>query len=85
MQLRSLVFAALGAAVVLSAAAPAYADRDDHGRRDWHADRDHHDWHGGGYEVPPVVVAPAPTYGYYTPPPPVAFGPPGISIGINIP
>ena len=83
MRLRSLICAALGTAVILSAAAPAYADRDDHGRRDWHADRDHRDWHGGGYYAPPVVVAP-PAYGYYAPPP-VAYGPPGVSIGINIP
>jgi hypothetical protein len=84
MQVRCSVFAALGATIMLSAAAPAFADRDDHGRRDWHADRDHRDWHGGGYYAPPIVVAPAPAYGYYTPPPPVAFGP-GVSIGINIP
>jgi hypothetical protein len=84
MRLRSLVFAAIGAGIVLSAAAPAFADRDDRGRRDWHADRGHRDWHGG-YAAPPVVVGPPPgAYGYYAPPP-VAYGPPGISIGINIP
>lgn len=92
MRLRSWIIAAVGAGFMLSAATPAFADRDDHGRRDrhadrdWHADRDHHDWHGGpGYYAPPVVVAPTPAYGYYTPPPPVAYGPPGISIGINLP
>ena len=83
MRLRSLVYAALGTAFMLSAAVPAFADRDDHGRRDVHADRDRRDWHGGGYQAPPVVVAP-PAYGYYAPPP-VVYGAPGVSIGINIP
>lgn len=82
MKFRSLIFAALGGAFILSAAVPAaYADRDDHRG---HFDRrdDHRDWHRG-YAAPPVVVAPA--YGYYAPPP-VAYGPaPGLSIGINIP
>ena len=83
MRLRPLVFTAIAAAFTLSAAAPAFAQHDDRGRRDWHADRDHHDWRGPGYAAPPVVVAP-PSYGYYAPPP-VAFGEPGISIGINLP
>jgi hypothetical protein len=84
MRLRSLVCTAIAAGFMLSAAAPAFADRDDHGRRDWHGDRGHPGWHGGpGYAAPPVVVAP-PAYGYYAPPP-VAYGPPGISIGINLP
>jgi hypothetical protein len=83
MRLRALVFTAIAAGFVLSAAAPAFADRDDRGRRDVHADRNHHDWHGPGYAAPPVVVAP-PSYGYYAPPP-VVYGPPGISIGINLP
>ena len=65
------------------AAAPAFADRDDRGHRDWHAERDHRDWHDRGYYAPPVVVSP-PAYGYYAPPP-VAYGPPGVSIGINLP
>jgi len=89
MRLRSLVAVALGAGLMLSAAAPAFADRDDHGRRDWHADRgwhadrDHRDWQGGGYYAPPVVVAPTPAYGYYAPPP-VVYGPSGVGIDINI-
>ena len=64
MRLRSLVFAALGAGFMLSAAAPAFADRDDWRRHDEHehAWREHHDWHCGGYYAPPVVVAP-PAYG----------------------
>jgi hypothetical protein len=86
MRLRSLVFAALGGAFVLSAAAPAYAGRDDrrgHAQRA-PAGRDHHDW-GRGYYAPPVVVAPPPAYGGYYAPPPVYDVGPGISIGINIP
>jgi hypothetical protein len=84
MRLRSLVFAALGAGFILSATAPAFADRDDRGHRDDHADRGHRDWRGG-YSAPPVVIAPpAAAYGYYAPPP-VYYGPPGVSIGINIP
>ena len=83
MRLRVLVITAVAAGFALSAAAPAFADRDDRGRRDWHADPAHHDWRGPGYAAPPVVVAP-PSYGYYAPPP-VAYGPPGISIGINLP
>jgi hypothetical protein len=73
---------------MLSAAAPAFADRDDRGHRDYHrdyhADRGRRDWHRG-YYAPPVVVAPPPAaYGYYAPPP-VYYGPPGVSIGISIP
>ncbi|HUB10676.1 MAG TPA: hypothetical protein VMB34_01860 [Acetobacteraceae bacterium] len=81
MRFRCVLLGALGGALVLSAGAPAYAQRDDH-HRDFHAMRDHHDWrhHDRGYYAPPVVVAP-PAYGYYAPPP-VA---PGISIGITIP
>jgi hypothetical protein len=85
MRLRSLVFAALGAGFMLSTAAPAFADRDDqrhHDERE-HASRDHHDW-DRGYAAPPVVVAP-PVYGSYYAPPPVYYGPPGVSIGISIP
>ena len=83
MRLRSLIYAALGGAFILSAGVPAYAQPRDfhHGghpeqHRDWH-----HDYRG--YAPPPVVVAP-PAYGYYAPPP-VAYGTPSISIGINIP
>lgn len=83
MRLRFLVFAALGAGFMLSAAAPAFADRDDRDHHDGHADRDHHDGRGRGYYAPPVVVAP-PAYGYYAPPP-VYYGPPGINIGIHLP
>ena len=83
MRLRSLILTALAAGFMLSAAAPAFADRDDRGHRDWHAERDHRDWHDRGYYAPPVVVSP-PAYGYYAPPP-VAYGPPGVSIGINLP
>ena len=92
MRLRSLAFNAVAAGVftavtagcLLSATAPAFADRDHRGGRDMHADRGHRDWHGG-YGAPPVVVGPPQeAYGYYAPPP-VAFGLPGISIGINIP
>jgi hypothetical protein len=83
MRLRSLVLTALAAGFMLFAAAPAFADRDDRGHRDWHAERDHRDWHDRGYYAPPVVVSP-PAYGYYAPPP-VAYGPPGVSIGINLP
>lgn len=86
MRLRSLAFAALGSAFILSAAAPAFADAHDwRGGRD--QARDHHDWDhrrpdwNRGYYAPPVVVSPP--VGYYAPPP-VAYGP-GISIGINIP
>jgi Domain of unknwon function (DUF3824) len=90
MRLRSLVFAALGAGFMLSATAPAFADRDDqrhhdereHASRD-HRDSDRHDW-DRGYSAPPVVVAP-PAYGAYYAPPPVYYGPPGVSIGISIP
>ena len=84
MRLRSLLLAALGGAFILSAGAPAYADRGDWHHRDVHR-MPHRDWHGDdrGYYAPPVVVAP-PAYGYYAPPP-VAYPAPGISIGINIP
>jgi hypothetical protein len=92
MRLRSLAFTAVAAGVftavaagcLLSATTPAFADRDFRGGRDGHADRGRRDWHGG-HVPPPVVVAPPPaSYGYYAPPP-VAFGQPGVSIGINIP
>ncbi len=84
MRPRSLLFAALGGAFILSAGIPAYAQHDD-----WHhrgpPPAAHRDWHHDdrGYAPPPVVIAP-PAYGYYAPPP-VAYGTPGISIGINIP
>jgi len=83
MRPRSLLFAALGGAFILSAGVPAYAQHDDH-HRDVRA-APHRDWHHDDrdYGPPPVVVAP-PAYGYYAPPP-VAYGTPGISIGINIP
>lgn len=88
MRIRSLMFAALSGAMLLTAAAPAFADRDDH--RDGHvehheryAPREHRDW-DRGYYAPPVVVSP-PAYGYYNPPP-VAYGPaPSITFGITIP
>ncbi len=84
MRLRCLIFAVLGAGCMLSATAAAFADRDDRGHRDYRADRDHRDWHGGD-NAPPVVIAPPPAaYGYYAPPP-MYYGPPGVSIGINIP
>ncbi len=79
MRLRSLVFTAIAAGFTLSAAAPAFADPA-RGCRDWHADRNHRDWQGGGHYAPPVVVAP-PAYGYYAPPP-MAYGAPGVRIGI---
>lgn len=79
MRLRSLIFAALGGAFMLSAVVPAAHAEDRRGHHDYR--RDHHDWHRG-YAAPPVVVAP-PAYGYYAPP---VYAPgPGISIGINIP
>lgn len=86
MRLRSLVFAALGSAFVLSAAAPAYADHGDwrHHEDHAHAWHPHHDWDRGGYYAPPVVVAPAPVYGGYYAPPPVVFGAPGVSFGVTI-
>lgn len=80
MQVRALVFAVLGATFVLGAAAPAYADRDDH-RRDEHHDRDrgqHPEWNQG-YYAPPVVVGPP---AYYAPPP-VAYSP-GVTFGVTI-
>jgi hypothetical protein len=75
-----LTLAALGAIILLGATLPAFAARPDehHERRD-----DHRDWHRG-YAAPPVFVAP-PTSGYYAPPPVYNYGPPGVSIGINIP
>ncbi len=81
MQARSFTLAALAATVVIGLTLPAFASHhDDHdrGRRD-----EHRDWHGG-YAPPPVFVAP-PAYGYYAPPPVYSNGPPGVSIGINIP
>jgi hypothetical protein len=95
MHLRSLLLAALGGALMLSAAAPAYADRDDHdhgGPRHheehrWHGDRD---WDHRGYYAPPVVVGPPAYSGYYAPPPvyyappPAYYGPPGVSLGFTI-
>ena len=87
MRLRSLVFAALGGAFVLSAVAPAHADPRDGRGHERHAQA----WHDRGdwnrrYDAPPVVVAP-PAYGAYYAPPPVYYAAPapGISIGINIP
>jgi hypothetical protein len=85
MRPRSWIFAALGAGFMLSATAPAFADRDDWRRQDEHAHawRDHHDW-DRGYYAPPVVVAP-PAYGaYYAPPPAYAAAPPGVSFGVTI-
>jgi hypothetical protein len=83
MRLRSLLFAAVGSAVIIAAAVPAYAQHDDHRRYEHPMPR--HDWHHDdrGYYAPPVVVSP-PAYGYYAPPP-IAYPAPGISIGINIP
>jgi len=97
--LRSLVYAALGSAMILSAAVPAYAQHEDRrneqAHRDFRADNryraegEHHDRDrrrgdwDRSYAAPPVVVAP-PQYGYYAPPP-VAYSAPGFSIGINIP
>jgi hypothetical protein len=81
MRARSVIFAALGCAFMLGAAAPAFAD--DHRRddRDRHYDRDRHDWHRDrGYYAPPVVVGPP--VGYYSPPP--VYANPGLSIGVNI-
>lgn len=88
MRARSLVFAALGAAFMLGAVAPAYADRDDWRRHDMRGYRDHDrdrdrdrgwrrdDWHDG--YAPPVVVAPP---AYYEPPP--VFYNPGITFGFT--
>ena len=84
MRARSLVFAVLGAAFVLGAAAPAYADRDDR-RHEEHHDRNWHgNWHGrpdwnGAYYAPPVVVGPP---AYYAPPP-VVYSP-GVTFGLTI-
>lgn len=88
MRLHSLVFAALGGAFILSAVAPAHADRRDERGHEQHAQawRGHRDW-DRRYYAPPVVVAPPPAYGAYYAPPPVYYAAPapGISIGINIP
>ncbi|HVC58748.1 MAG TPA: hypothetical protein VND19_00065 [Acetobacteraceae bacterium] len=87
MRLRALLFAALGGAFLLTAVAPAFADRNDwrHGDRRHHED---HEWHGHpdwdrGYYAPPVVVVP-PAYGSYYAPPPAYYGPPGVSFGVTI-
>ena len=81
MRVRSLTLAALGVTVLLGSTLPALADR--HDDRDHRHDEHHDDWHRG-YVPPPVYVAP-PAYSYYAPPPVYNYGPPGVSIGINIP
>ncbi len=73
MQARRLVMATLGVVCALTAAAPAFADRDDWRRRECreHEWREHH-----LYEGPPVVYVAPPVYRYYAPPP-VYYGPYG--------
>ena len=60
------------AAIGLTAAAPALADR-------WHHDDRGHHWHHGYYGPPPVVYSAPPVYG----PPPVVYSPPGVSLGFT--
>jgi hypothetical protein len=91
---RAIALGSVAAALlVMSAGAPAWADRHDGDR--WH----HHGWHGPGvvvapayppayYAPPPVYYAPPPVYYapppvYYAPPPPV-YALPGIALGIRI-
>lgn len=85
MQARKLILAALGATVMLGAAAPAFADRDDWRGRDWrrqewreHEWREHHRWDRGYYR-PPVIVAPP----VYYAPPPVYYAPPAVGFGFT--
>jgi hypothetical protein len=85
MNFRPIILAAAGALVVLTAAAPAYADwdrggRGDHRRyeeRNWRGNERHERWERGYgrpvYAPPPVYYAP-PAY-YYRAPPPVYYGP----------
>jgi hypothetical protein len=87
MQTRSLVLTALGAVFMISAAAPAFADRDGWHDRGWreHEWREHHGWRSGYY--PPAHYAPPPVYyaprpAYY--PPPVYYAPPVVSFGFGV-
>ena len=88
MQSRYLLFAALSSAVVMAAMSPAYADNDWRNHQEHAQDmRDHHDRdrrdYDRGYYAPPVVVSP-PAYGGYYASPPLAYGPPGVTLGITI-
>src|ERR1700734_3511878 len=71
MIVRSMLFAALGAGLLVAAAAPATAA--EWGHRGWHGGwhRGGYYWHGGWYAYPGY-------YGYapYYYPPPVYYGPP---------
>ncbi len=79
--------AALTAACILAAMAPASAQprRDDRGYHGGDRYHDHEHWHhhhygyGGGYYAPPPVVYAPPYYA----PPPVVYGP-GIGLNIHI-
>ena len=63
--------AALAGLMVASAAAPAFADDHDRGRREDHRrDRDRHEWRPSYYGAP-GYVAPAPVYA----PPAVVYAP----------
>jgi hypothetical protein len=71
------------AAVLVGAAGPALADRNDwdhHRGREWH----HHGWRDYRFREPRVVYAPPPRV-YYAPPPviyappPVVYAPPAVN------
>jgi hypothetical protein len=82
MKLRSVVFAALGAGLLVSAAASTPAAAAEWGRPGWHGGRGHY-WHGGWYAYPGYYA-----YGpyYYPPayygPPAVTFAVPGVSVTV---
>ncbi|MEI7711259.1 MAG: hypothetical protein WCI94_07495 [Rhodospirillales bacterium] len=78
MKTRIVVLAALASAFVLSAAAPAFADRDGWRRPEWrehewreHEWQEHRHWRSTYYAPPPVYYAPP---AYYYAPPVVGFG-----------
>jgi hypothetical protein len=81
---RSFILAALGVGFLLSAAAPAFAQRWDRGHGRWHGGPGWHQrWAGPGYWARPGWYGPRPYYygprAYYAPPPPVYYPGPVIS------
>jgi hypothetical protein len=91
---RTVVLATLACAFVLSAAAPAFADRDEWRHHEWrehewrdHERREHHHWRSTYYAPPPTYYAPPSTYyapppAYYAPPA-YYYAPPVVSFGFG--
>jgi len=78
MKLRTVVFAALGAGLLVSAAASTPATAAQWGHPGWHGGgRGGYYWHGGWRAYPGY-------YGYspYYYPPPAYYGPPGVTFAV---